>query len=113
AQAVQLDGKTPFVSASASFHDLVATSTGNPGFEAILLALHRITEPFAQRLQYDDARSRELLHAHDRIVKAIERGDSRAARKAMIADLDEFVAHVEATAPSLLDELITWDLVEG
>jgi DNA-binding FadR family transcriptional regulator len=113
AHHAELDGAARFVSAAANFHDLVAKSTGNPGFEAILLALHRITEPFAQRLRYDEARRKQLLRSHDRVVRAIERGDAPGARRAMIADLDEFVHHVEATAPSLLDELITWDLVES
>lgn len=107
----QLNGTTAFVSASADFHDLVARNTGNPGFEAILLALHRITEPFAQRLQYDESHRRQLFKAHARILKAIERGEAQAARKAMVADIDWFLAHVADSAPSLLDERISWDLV--
>lgn len=111
--AAQLNGTAGFVSAAADFHDLVARNTGNPGFEAMLLALHRITEPFAQRLRYDETRRRQLVEAHLRIVKAIDRGDARAARKAMITDIDQFLRHVEDSAPSLLDEHISWDLVVG
>jgi len=107
-----LNGTPRLVGVAANFHDFVARSTGNPAFEAILVALHRMTEPFAQRLRYDDARRSELLHSHDRIVRAIERGDPGAARNAMTTDLDDFMRHVETTAPNMLEELITWEVVE-
>lgn len=102
-----------FVSDAGDFHDLVARSTGNPLFEALLLALHRITEPFMQQLTYDEDRRDQLMATHYDIVDAIDAGDPVAAEAAMRRDLDEAMEHIGATAPGLLESPVTWSVVSG
>lgn len=96
------------VGESADFHDVVAAGSGNAFFEYLLLALHRITEPFAQRLPYEGAGRERLLHDHERILEAIEAGDRDGAAQAMRDDLLDFFDYAEEVAPQLLDEPITW-----
>jgi DNA-binding FadR family transcriptional regulator len=96
------------VAESANFHDLVAASSANPFFEYLLLALHRITEPFAQRLRYTGERRERLLEQHEEIIRAIESGDPERAASAMRVDLLDFFEYAEQEAPQLLDESIEW-----
>ncbi len=100
------------VSESARFHDLVAASSSNPLFEHLLKALHFITEPFAQELDYAGTRPDRLLRAHERIVVALESRDADKAEHAMRKDLQDFVRHVKATRPTLFDEPIRWSQVQ-
>jgi GntR family transcriptional repressor for pyruvate dehydrogenase complex len=96
------------VAESANFHDLVAASSANPFFEYLLLALHRITEPFAQRLPYIGERRERLIRHHEQIIRAIESGDDQAAAAAMKEDILEFFDYAEQEAPHLLEEPIEW-----
>lgn len=96
------------VGESADFHDVVAAGSGNAFFEYLLLALHRITEPFAQQLPYEGERRERLVHDHERILAAIEAADRDGAAQAMRDDLLEFLDYAEEFAPRLLDEPITW-----
>ncbi len=98
------------VAAAADFHDMVAASTGNALFEALLLALHRITEPLARRLDYGPTRRAELLSAHRAVAEAIAAGDPDAARASMGDDLRAFIRHADTSSPALLDEPISWRL---
>lgn len=99
-----------FVAGAADFHDAVAKCTGNPLFEAILVALHQITEPVAQGIHYSAARKAQLYDSHRAVAAAIAEGDPDAARATMRRDLDEFVAHAERARPKVLDNPITWRL---
>ena len=96
------------VGGSADFHDIVAAGSGNPFLGYLMLALHRITEPFAQRLPYEGERRDRLVVDHENIMKAIVAGDRDAAVAAMRADLLEFLDYAEEAAPHLLDERIEW-----
>jgi len=101
------DGGT-LVHEAGDFHDAVAAGSGNAFFRSLLLALHEITEPFAQRLPWQGERRERLIHDHRRIVEAIENGDAAMASKVMRGDLMEFIGFAEEVAPDLLDEPITW-----
>ncbi len=101
------------VSEAGDFHDIVAAGSGNPFFEYLLSALHRITEPFAQRLSYVGERRERLMVHHREIVEAIESGDRDVAAGMMRRDLLEFIDYAEAEVPQLLDELIDWGRVQG
>lgn len=102
------DGVDGFVATAADFHDAVAVCTGNPLFEAILRALHRISEPVAQRIDYSGERRAQLHESHRAIAAAIAAGDPDAARAGMRLDLDQFVEHAEESVPNHLDDVITW-----
>ena len=101
------------VSDAGDFHDIVAAGSGNPFFEYLLQALHRITEPFAQRLPYVGDRRERLIDHHRQIVEALESGDRDVAAGMMRRDLLEFVEYVEQEVPQLLDEPIDWGRVNG
>ena len=100
------------VGQSGDFHDVVAAGSGNPFFEYLLLALHRITEPFAQRLPYVGERRERLVGHHAQIADAIASGDRDAAVDLMRKDLLEFLDYVEQELPQLLDEQIEWGRVK-
>ena len=93
---------------AGSFHDIVAAGSGNPFFEYLMLALHRITEPFALRLPYEADRRARLVTHHAEIADAIESGDRDVAAGMMRRDLLEFVDYVDQEVPQLLDEKIDW-----
>ncbi len=93
---------------AGDFHDIVAAGSGNPFFEYLMLALHRITEPFALRLPYDGQRRDRLVAHHVEIVAAIESGDREVATGMMRRDLLEFFDYVEEVVPQLLSEKIDW-----
>jgi len=101
------------VGQSANFHDIVAAGSGNAFFEYLMLALHRITEPFAQRLPYEAERRERLVDDHEAILAAIAEGNRDAAMVAMRADLLEFLDYAEQEVPQLLDEKIDWGRVSG
>lgn len=103
--------KRTLVGESADFHDIVAAGSGNPFFQYLMLALHRITEPFAQRLPYEGERRERLVKDHELIFEAIADGDRDAAIAAMRADLLEFFDYAEESAPQLLNERIDWGRV--
>lgn len=103
----------PFVEDAGDFHDLVAAGSGNPFFEYLMLALHRITEPFALRLPYADERRDRLVTHHREIVEAIEQGDRDVATGMMRRDLLEFFDYVEQEAPQLFQEKIDWSRVKS
>ena len=101
------------VAGAADFHDVVAAGSGNPFFEYLMMALHRITEPFARRMQYEgDWRERLLVH-HAGIVEAIKSGDRDVAAGMMRMDLLDFFNYVEQEYPQLLDEKIDWAQVNN
>lgn len=99
------------VAESANFHDLVAASSDNPFFEYLLLALHRITEPFARRLPYQGDRRSRLIRHHQDILDAIDARDPVAAEAAMRVDILEFIDYVDSEMPQLFDEQIQWSEV--
>jgi GntR family transcriptional repressor for pyruvate dehydrogenase complex len=101
------------VSDAANFHDLVAAGSGNPFFEYLMSALHRITEPFALRLPYEGIRRERLINHHAEIAEAIAGGDRDVAAGMMRRDLLEFIDYVEHEVPQLLDEKIDWARVKA
>lgn len=105
--------RATLVGGSADFHDIVAAGSGNPFFEYLMLALHRITEPFAQRLPYEGERRTRLVDDHEAIFEAIRDGDRDAAAEAMRVDILEFLDYAEQEVPQLLDERIDWGRVSG
>jgi GntR family transcriptional repressor for pyruvate dehydrogenase complex len=100
------------VRGAADFHDIVAAGSGNPFFEYLMRALHRITEPFAQRLPYEAVRRERLVTHHAEIAGAIASGDRDLAAGMMRRDLLEFIDYVEQEVPQLLDEKIDWGRVK-
>lgn len=100
------------VAGAAKFHDIVAAGSGNPFFEYLMRALHRITEPFALRLPYEGVRRERLVNHHVEIAEAIASGDRDVAAGMMRRDLLEFFDYVEQEVPQLLDEKIDWGRVK-
>ena len=101
------------VKGAGDFHDIVAAGSGNPFFEYLVHALHRITEPFARRLQYQGARRDRLVNHHAQIAEAVARGDRDVASGMMRRDLLEFLEYAEQEVPQLLDEKIDWGRVNN
>lgn len=106
-----IEDRDAVVAESGEFHDLVAFASGNPFFEYLMLALHRITEPFVKTLFYPVDRRERLVRDHQRIYDAIASGDRLSATAAMREDLLEFFAYVEEEVPALFDEAIDWSRV--
>ena len=105
-------GHVTLVEGAANFHDIVAAGSGNPFFEYLMRALHRITEPFALRLPYEGSRRERLVTHHSEIADAIATGDRDVAAGMMRRDLLEFIDYVEHEVPQLLDEKIDWGRVK-
>ena len=101
------------VTDSADFHDIVAAGSGNPFFEYLMMAIHRITEPFAQQLSYAGERRERLVRHHREIVEGIASGDRDVAAGAMRKDLLEFFDYVDQEAPGVLAEKIDWGRINS
>ena len=97
----------------SQFHDIVAAGSGNPFFEYLMLAFHRITEPSIQRIPFEGDRRKKLVHDHEEIIEAIAAGDRDRATEAMRVDLVEALDHAEEFAPQLLNERIDWGRVNS
>jgi DNA-binding FadR family transcriptional regulator len=83
---------------SQQLHQLIAEMSGN---RVLSTFLHALTEVSAQHSRPPDpvsedvvrARADKVVHAHDRIVEAIEVGDRAAARRRMQRHLDALMPH--------------------
>jgi DNA-binding FadR family transcriptional regulator len=77
------------------FHSAIARISGNRVLASLVSALHRETEPVGY-LDLSPEVGRETVVQHQRIVKAIEAGDSAAAEAAITDHLTYLRGHIKA-----------------
>lgn len=68
------------------FHSAISEASGNRILAAFVAALHQVTEP-VHHLNLNEEVGKSAFRQHVKIVKAIEKGDGKAAETAMLAHL--------------------------
>ena len=90
------------------FHGLLAGASGNRVIDLMSGAIRAVFyERVTSSLFPPDERPRIHLE-HEKIVKAIEQGDQRAAERLMRRHMDELTERCEERHPGLLDEIVDW-----
>jgi DNA-binding FadR family transcriptional regulator len=78
---------------NASFHQVIASASGNRLLAALVAALHRVTHPLTYTDMSVDLGRQSVIH-HLRIVEAIRERDAEAAGEVMTAHLALLQQHV-------------------
>ncbi len=81
--AVDADDRAIFYAADVAFHQSLTTRLGMARASEILDGLRVHLERARRLLMSPPGRIREVLHEHEAIVAAVERGDAQGAREAM------------------------------
>jgi GntR family transcriptional repressor for pyruvate dehydrogenase complex len=90
------------------FHGLMAGASGN---RVLDLMSRAIKDVFYERVTSSlwPVEERPRIHLeHEAIVKAIEKGDGRAAERLMRRHMEELVERCEERLPGMLDEIVDW-----
>lgn len=88
----------PFIDSDVQFHLQIARSTRNEIFTFMLTVLRDLLrENIRRALEAPEARSRAIA-GHEKILRALERGDATEARMAMNEHLDNAQKWVEAAS---------------
>jgi DNA-binding FadR family transcriptional regulator len=88
------------VACDVAFHDAVAEASGSPLLADLLRELHEIFNESRKATLQPPGRPAQSAKEHDAIIRAIERGDPRAARTAVAKHLEA----VRASLSALLDD---------
>jgi GntR family transcriptional regulator, transcriptional repressor for pyruvate dehydrogenase complex len=90
------------------FHGLMASASGNRVLDLMSGAIRDVFyERVTSSLWPESVRPRIHLE-HEAIVKAIEKGDGKAAERLMKRHMEEMVERCEERMPGLLDEIVDW-----
>jgi GntR family transcriptional repressor for pyruvate dehydrogenase complex len=91
---------------SRRFQDLIAAASGNRVLGLLVNALHRMSE--GSGVEYDLKQRRAMLRGSEDIFRAIEDGDSEAARVVTEKLLAAAMRYWERTAPNALKQPVAW-----
>jgi DNA-binding FadR family transcriptional regulator len=98
-------------SEARQFHNLVADAAQNLVLGFLIKALHRLSE--GAGIHYDGKQRKASLEKAERVLSAVEAGDSEGARKVTEDMLAAALRYWKKTAPELLDEPISWLTAES
>lgn len=87
------------------FMSLVATASRNRVLALLVDALHRMSENVGE---WDERQRRLALRSYEKVVGAIERGESEEARSIMAESLAAALRYWERTAADQLKQPVTW-----
>jgi GntR family transcriptional repressor for pyruvate dehydrogenase complex len=85
-QAADLDA---FVSADLAFHQALMDAAGNQYVAALLQPIEALLREERRGTSYEPTLRRGAIAAHQRIARAVHRGDAAGARRAMVAHIEE------------------------
>lgn len=92
------------------FHELMAEGAQNPMIGYFLNSLDWIIDGVRLGVTYSRASRKHVAEVHDEICRAIESGDSDAARDAMTQHMIETHAFFERKFPKVMDQVLTWEM---
>jgi len=87
-QSQSLGDSEAFISADMAFHQHIAQISGNPIFAAVSSAMLGWLKSYHTEMLIWTGRENFTLVEHEEIIRAIEKGDSDIAEKAMIKHLE-------------------------
>lgn len=88
------------------FMSLIATASGNRVLAILVEALHRMSGETTDA--WDEKQRRLALRNYERVIGAIEAGDSELARSIMAESLEAALRSWERTAPDELKQPVAW-----
>lgn len=81
-----------YLQADSDFHAILATASQSPVFSMLIAPTLSLLQDVRERLSAEDSVISASHDEHDRILDAVERGDSEAAQQEMLHHIDRFVA---------------------
>jgi DNA-binding FadR family transcriptional regulator len=88
------------------FMDLIAAASGNRVLAILVEALHRMSGESGAG--WDEKQRRSALRSYERVLRAIENGESEEARSIMAKSLAAALRSWERTAPDELKQPVAW-----
>ena len=88
------------------FMDLIARASGNRVLAILVEALHRMSGESSAA--YDEKQRRSALRTYERVIRAIENGESEEARSLMAKSLSAALRVRERMAPDELKQPVAW-----
>lgn len=88
------------------FMTLIATASGNRVLAILVEALHRMSGETSAG--WDEKQRRSALRSFERVIEAIENGESEEARRVMADSLMAALRTWERTAPDELKQPVAW-----
>jgi DNA-binding FadR family transcriptional regulator len=88
------------------FMNLIASASGNRVLALLVEALHRMSGEMSAAS--DERQRRSALRSYERVLRAIEHGDSEEARGVMAKSLAAALRSWERTAPDELKQPVAW-----
>jgi GntR family transcriptional repressor for pyruvate dehydrogenase complex len=106
ALAEAIDDETAFLQLNQEFHGLIAQAAGNEVLAAFWFAIQRIADGHQVGIRFNRAAREDAIRAHQRILDAIESGDTAAAAQVMGRHLDDFSSLVAKRYPEMLADQV-------
>ncbi len=88
------------------FMSLIATASGNRVLAILVEALHRISGETSAA--WDEGQRRSAARSYERVIEAIEAGESEQARRIMAESLAAAMRSAEQTDPAKLKRPVAW-----
>jgi DNA-binding FadR family transcriptional regulator len=86
--------------------NLIATASGNRVLSILVEALHRMSGEASAG--WDEKQRRSALRNYERVIRAIENGQSEEARSVMAQSLAAALRSWEQMAPDELKQSVAW-----
>jgi DNA-binding FadR family transcriptional regulator len=90
------------------FHGLMAGASGNRVLDLMSRAIRDVFYERVTSSLFPPDEQPRIHQDHETIVKAIEKGDARAAERLMRRHMEEMVERCEERLPGMLDEIVDW-----
>ena len=84
---------------------LIAAASGNRVLAILVEALHRLS---GEKSAWDEKQRRSALRSYERVIQAIEAGDSEEARRLMAGSMQAALRSAERTNPDGLKRPVAW-----
>jgi GntR family transcriptional repressor for pyruvate dehydrogenase complex len=91
---------------SRRFMNLIASASGNRVLAILVEALHRMSGETSAG--WDEKQRRSALRSYERVIRAIENGESEEARRVMAESLSAALRTWERTGPDELKQPVAW-----
>jgi GntR family transcriptional regulator, transcriptional repressor for pyruvate dehydrogenase complex len=91
-----------------NFHGLICSMSGNPLLDILARSLKDIYTARVSGLVFPEEKHDNVRKTHEKIVKAIEKGDGATAQKLMHDHMANYAEYFSARYPGLMDELVDW-----
>lgn len=105
-----LDDIDTFEDESASFHRLLAEACGNPVIFVFVEGLTALSLRSEMGVVYDETVRTSSVKSHDRILKALRKGDGKTAQREMALHLEDMQRNIETFYPGTMASPVPWSL---